>query len=206
MNAASPRAVERGGIVYAPGDRVDAVYAVFDGRIKIVRADAAGHETIVGIRAPGDVFGELSWLNDRRTRVTSAVAIEGGAYLRIDLLDFERLCRTDGTLAAAFAQGIVRRLTTAEGELAELAGKSVPGRLVDLLGRLAAEHGIEESDGSVRIGLPLTQGDLADLIGTSRETLTKELSVLAEVGLVRVAPRSVSLVRPAAFPFVRRRS
>lgn len=194
----------RGTVVYAPGDRVDAVYFIIEGRIKIVRATAAGYETIVGIRTPGDVFGELSWLNDRTMRVTRAVALDDGCCGRIELAEFDRLLRSDGTLAAAFAQGVVHRLTVAELEVAELAGKSVPGRLVDVLGRLAADHGIDEQDGSIRIGLPLTHSDLADLIGTSRETLTRELGVLAEVGLLRVAPRAISLIRPNAFPFVRR--
>jgi CRP-like cAMP-binding protein len=57
----------------------------------------------------------------------------------------------------------------------------------------------------VRIALSLTHKDLADLIGTSRETLTRELGVLADVGLVRVSQRTIVLVQPRAFPFARRR-
>jgi CRP-like cAMP-binding protein len=55
------------------------------------------------------------------------------------------------------------------------------------------------------LGLDLTHKDLADLIGTSRETLTKELGVLADVGLLRVAHRTIVLLQPQAFPFARRR-
>ena len=69
----------------------------------------------------------------------------------------------------------------------------------------ASEHGVSE-DGTVRIALNLTHQDLADLIGTSRETLTKELGVLADIGLVRVAHRTVTLVQPRAFPFAMRRA
>ena len=74
-----------------------------------------------------------------------------------------------------------------------------------MLGKLAREHGVEEPDGTLRIALNLTHKDLADLIGTSRETLTKELSVLADVGLLRVAQRTITLVQPRAFPFARKR-
>jgi CRP-like cAMP-binding protein len=138
-------------------------------------------------------------------RATSAVAIEAAVARSLDSALFARRVGADTVLARAFARGLARRLSALEEELTELAGKSVPGRLVDLLGRLAREHGIAEPDGTLRIGLALTHQELADLIGTSRETLTKELGVLADVGLLRVAHRTITLVQPQAFPFVRRR-
>jgi CRP/FNR family transcriptional regulator len=196
--------VVRGDLVYTPGDAADSVYVVDRGRIKIVRTNAGGMESIVGIRNPGDIFGELSWMIAGARRTTSAIALDPGDYCRIDAVSFEARLRGDAVLAAAFARGIAGRLATIERELTELAGKSVPGRLVDALGRLAADHGIREPDGTLRIELSLTHKDLADLIGTSRETLTKELSVLADVGLLRVAHRTIVLVQPRAFPFARR--
>jgi CRP/FNR family transcriptional regulator len=197
-------AVQRGDLIYTPGDPADCVYVVDSGRVKIVRTNAGGMESIVGIRNPGDVFGELSWMTPVATRTTSAIALDAGDVCRVDAAAFERRLRGDPLLAAAFARGIALRLAAIERELTELAGKSVPGRLVDALGRLAAHHGIKEPDGTLRIGLRLTHKDLADLIGTSRETLTKELSVLADVGLLRVSHRTIVLVQPRAFPFARR--
>lgn len=81
--------------------------------------------------------------------------------------------------------------------------KSVAGRLVNALGRLAAEHGRPEPGGTIRIGIK-PRHDLAGLIGASRETLTRELGVLADVGLLRVAHKTITLVQPQAFPFARR--
>jgi CRP-like cAMP-binding protein len=194
----------RNAMVYGPGDRANSVYFVDRGRVKIVRSNAAGGEIIVGIRTAGDIFGELTWLSDdERLRRTSAVAIEASAVDSISVDDFAALLRSDGEIARAFARGVSRRLAATEQELTELAGKSVPGRLVDVLGRLASSHGVEEPDGTLRIGMNLTHKDLADLIGTSRETLTKELSVLVDVGLLRVAHKTVTLVQPKAFPYVR---
>lgn len=195
----------RNETAYAPGDRADSVYFVRSGRIKIVRSTSAGDEVIVGIRDMGDVFGELTWLADSsdRRRKTSAVAIEASSVDGIGVDEFASLLATDGEIARAFARGVTRRLAAAEQELTELAGKSVPGRLVDVLGRLASSHGVEEPDGTLRIGMNLTHKDLADLIGTSRETLTKELAVLVDVGLLRVAHKTVTLVQPKAFPYVR---
>jgi CRP-like cAMP-binding protein len=194
----------RNGMAYAPSDAADGVYFVRSGRIKIVRSNAAGAEVIVGIRTSGDIFGELTWLckPDGR-RSTSAVAIEPSTVDRIGVDRFAEILRVDVAIARAFARGVTRRLAATEQELTELAGKSVPGRLVDVLGRLASSHGIEEPDGTLRIGMNLTHKDLADLIGTSRETLTKELAVLVDVGLLRVAHKTVTLVQPKAFPYVR---
>ncbi len=202
---AKSRAVARGDFVYAPGDAADAVYAVESGRVKIVRTSAAGSESIVGIRNPGDVFGELTAMDRSGVRSTSAIAIDPGSVQRLDAATFFARLHADARLAKSFARGVSIRLAAIEREITELAGKSVAGRLVDTLGRLAADHGVTEAGGCVRIALNLTHKDLADLIGTSRETLTKELSVLADVGLVRVAQRSIVLLAPKAFPFARKR-
>ena len=199
------RSVLRGDLIYTPGDAADCIYVVDSGRVKIVRTSASGAESIVGIRNPGDIFGELSWMTDGARRSTSAIALDPGDVCRVDAASFERRLHADAVTAAHFARGVGQRLSSLERELTELAGKSVPGRLVDVLGRLAAEHGVPEDDGTLRIGLSLTHKDLADLIGTSRETLTKELSVLADVGLLRVAHRTIVLVQPQAFPFASRR-
>ena len=83
---------------------------------------------------------------------------------------------------------------------------SVAGRLVDALGRLAAQQRAVAPGGKPGIGMELTHKDLADRIGTSRETLTKDLNVPADVGLLRVAHKTISLVQPQAFPFAPRRA
>jgi CRP-like cAMP-binding protein len=170
-----------------------------------VRTHISGSETIVGIRTPGDIFGELSAIEPGRIRTTSAVAIEASLVHSVAATTMRDLLAADINFARAYAAGTANRLTEAERELTELAGKSVPGRLVDVLGRLASMYGEDNGDGTVRIGINLTHRDLADLIGTSRETLTKELGVLADVGLVRVTHKSVTLVQPQAFPLRRRR-
>jgi CRP-like cAMP-binding protein len=197
--------VARGEAAYDAGDPCDRVFLVTGGRIKIVRTSADGGESIVGLRAPGEIFGEIGWMRPVNVRATSAVAIEAAVVQSLDAALFAQRIGGDTVIARAYARGLARRLSALEHELTELAGKSVPGRLVDLLGRLAREHGIAEADGALRIGLALTHQDLADLIGTSRETLTKELGVLADVGLLRVAHRTITLVQPQAFPFARRR-
>jgi CRP-like cAMP-binding protein len=195
----------RNDAVYRDGDKADKVFVVDHGRVKIVRTHISGSETIVGIRTPGDLFGELSAIESDRIRTTSAIAIEASHVHAVAAATMRELLAADIGFARAYTAGTARRLTEAERELTELAGKSVPGRLVDALGRLASMYGEENGDGTLRIGINLTHRDLADLIGTSRETLTKELGVLADVGLVRVTPKTVTLVQPQAFPFSRRR-
>jgi CRP-like cAMP-binding protein len=205
LQGARAISLQRNACAYMPGDDAGYVYAIERGRIKIVRTSSSGAESIVGIRNPGDIFGELTWLGENRTRATSAIALDPSDVLRLDAATLEERLLGDVALAAAFARGIARRLSELEGELTELAGKSVPGRLVDVLGRLATDHGVMQDDGTMRIGISLRHKDLADLIGTSRETLTKELGVLADIGLLRVAQRTIVLIQPRAFPLRRRR-
>jgi CRP/FNR family transcriptional regulator len=193
-------ATARNDHLFTPGDPARFVYFVLAGRVKIVRSLSSGAETIVGIRKPGDIVGEFDWMPAHGRHETTASVLDPGKVAILEATTFERLLLADVLLAGAFARGLARRLDALEIELTELAGKSVPGRLVDLLGRLGYEHGVREPDGTLRIGINLTHQDLADLIGTSRETLTRELNVLADVGLLRVAPRSIVLVQPRAFP------
>jgi CRP-like cAMP-binding protein len=204
LAAAKRLTLARNDAVYRDGDIADHVYVVGEGRVKIVRTHVSGSETIVGIRAVADIFGELSAIESGRIRTTSAIAIEPSCVHAISASMMRELLAADIGFARAYAAGTARRLTEAERELTELAGKSVPGRLVDALGRLASMYGEDNGDGTLRIGINLTHRDLADLIGTSRETLTKELGVLADVGLVRVTHKSVTLVQPQAFPLRRR--
>jgi CRP/FNR family transcriptional regulator len=204
LAGARSRRLGRGDYAYSADERADTVWFVVTGRVKIVRTGANGSESIVGIRTQGDAFGELSWMQPGALRLTNAVAMEPTDAGAIPIAAFERLLRGNAELARTFARGVARRLALAEYELTELAGKSVPGRLVDALGRLASEHGVLEADGAMRIALNLTHKDLADLIGTSRETLTRELSVLADVGLLRVSHRTITLVQPRAFPFAQK--
>ncbi len=195
----------RNDVLYTPGDPAHSVYFVLAGRVKVVRTLATGGEAIVALRKPGDIVGEYGWMSREARRETSAIALDPGEVAVLDAGRFERLLLADVLISSAFARGVARRLDALEIELTELAGKSVPGRLVDLLGRLAYEHGVRDEDGHLRIGINLTHQDLADLIGTSRETLTRELNVLADVGLIRVAPRAIVLIQPRAFPNASRR-
>ncbi len=206
LDDSRPIAMARGDLLYTPGDPAGEVFIVERGRVKILRTTTSGSEAIVEIRNPGDVFGEMIWPAENGRRTTSAIALDPGEVHCLDAALFGRRLLADASLAERFARGLAARLAATERELAELAGKSVPGRLVDILGRLAAEHGIAEPDGGVRIGMSLTHQDLANLIGTSRETLTKELGVLADVGLLRVSHRSLVLLQPQAFPYGRRRA
>lgn len=205
LRGARPSTFARGDVLYNPDDDAANIYAIETGRVKILRTSPSGGETIVGIRTAGDLFGELSWMERSARRATSAVTIEPAAIWVLPAAEFAAILQADPAIARVFARGVARRLGEAVHELAELAGKSVPGRLVDVLGRLAAEHGVDEPGGTVRIALNLTHKDLADLIGTSRETLTKELGVLADVGLLRVAHKTITLLQPQAFPFAMQR-
>jgi CRP-like cAMP-binding protein len=205
LAASKPIALARNEAAYRDGDTSDRVFVVVEGQVKIVRTHVSGAETIVGIRTPDDIFGELGAIETNRIRTTSAIAIEPSRVHSIAATVMRDLLADDIAFARAYAAGTARRLTEAESELTELAGKSVPGRLVDALGRLASTYGETNADGTMWIGINLTHRDLADLIGTSRETLTKELGVLADVGLVRVTHKTITLVQPPAFPIRRRR-
>jgi CRP-like cAMP-binding protein len=204
LEGAPERSAARGETLYLAGDDLRAVVVVLEGRVKLVVTSPSGAESIVGIRGAGEILGDLAALAHASVHETAAIAIDAVKVATVTLERFYAAAAATPESGREAARTAARRLGAAVLDLAELAGKSVAGRLVDALGRLGERHGELQPDGTMRIGINLTHKDLADLIGTARETVTKELGVLSEIGLVRVTHKTVTLVQPRAFPYALR--
>ncbi|MDQ3127532.1 MAG: Crp/Fnr family transcriptional regulator [Chloroflexota bacterium] len=180
------RRFRRGETVFHLGDPGDALFIVMAGSIKITLPADTGDEAILATLRPGDFFGELALL-DGAPRSATAVAIEPTETYILARERFRELIATEpimreallGTLAAE-----VRRLTHHVEELHFL---DTTGRLASRLARLAAEPGASRlPDGSIRLAGPLTQGDLAAMIGCTRQSVNKLLGMFTDDGLIRL--------------------
>jgi CRP/FNR family transcriptional regulator len=191
-NALTTRAVIRGHVVFSEGDPGDRLFIVLDGKVKISRAAADGRENLLAVLGPGEMFGELS-LFDPGPRTATATAVTACTLTSLDHDDLRPLLNDQPAVAVQLLQALAQRLRRTNEAMADLVFSDVPGRVAKALLDLAERFGDEEGDG-VRVRHDLTQEELAQLVGASRETVNKALSEFANRNWLRLEGRSVLLL------------
>jgi CRP-like cAMP-binding protein len=179
------RRFRRGEVIFHIGDPGDALFVIVDGEVKISLPSETGDEAILATLRVGDVFGELALL-DGAPRSASATAISATETVVLPRDKFRELIATEAGVRDALLASIageLRRLTTHVEELHFL---DITGRLAARLVRLAQEGGTRTSDGTVRLRSNLTQGDLAAMVGCTRQSVNKLLGQFTDDGLIRL--------------------
>lgn len=179
------RRFRRGEVIFHAGDPGDALFIIVSGEVKISLPSESGDEAILVRLQQGDVFGELALLDGapRSATATALGAVESVVLPRDrfrDLIAKEPAVR-DALLASLAAE--LRRLTT---QVEELHFLDITGRLAACLVRLAADHGSAVDDGAIRLGASLTQGELAAMVGSTRQSVNKLLGQFTDDGFVRI--------------------
>ena len=184
--------LRRGDVLFHEGDSGDRLYVVLDGKIKLTRAATDGRENLLTVLGPGEMFGELS-LFDPRPRTSSASAVTDAtvAALGHDALRPWLLERPE--VSMHMLQALARRLRRANDVTADLVFTDVPGRVAKNLLDLADRFGQQEPDG-LHVHHDLTQEELAQLVGASRETVNKALADFAARGWLQISARSVLIL------------
>ena len=188
---------QRDEIIYLPDDLSRYVYLVKKGRVKLSRIDIQGREVTLDIIGPMDIFGELA-LADETTRSHTATALEEGFLCIFSKQDFKKVIDAYPFFALTVVKLIGLRMRKLESRLEDLAFRSVSERVTDTLLRLAKEFGRQEADGAVRV--PITQSQLANLVGASREKVAEELGKLRREGILKTAYRSIILQNHSDVP------
>ena len=189
---AVPTRVDKGEVIYRAGQPVSQLMVVHRGRIRIARYGADGHEQLIRVLGPGDFVGEAAFLTgDRPDHWATAMAPSQLCVFRHQ--DLSALVAQHPSIGLGILGTISRRLSEAEGRITALASDDVDVRLADYLLDLPAQR----VDGRLRLRLPLAKKDIASLLGTTPETLSRMLSRLAADGLVALpGPREVDLLDP----------
>ena len=184
----------RGDRLFDEGDDGDRLYVVLDGKIKLTRAAGDGRENLTSVLGPGEMFGELS-LFDPRPRTMGAAAVTDArlAALAHDELRSWLADRPD--VAMHLLRALVRRLRRTNDVLSDLVFTDVPGRVAKALLDLAQRFGTQE-EGGLLVNHDLTQEELAQLVGASRETVNKALADFVARGWIQLHPKSVLLIDP----------
>jgi len=183
----------RGTVLFNEGDPGDRLYVINEGKIKLGATSGDGRETLLAILGPGEMFGELS-LFDPGPRNATAVALTDAELLGVGHPDLEPWLTGRPEVAAALLAALARRLRRTNEAMADLVFSDVPGRVAKALLELAAKFGVPSSDGSVHVVHDLTQEELAQLVGASRETVNKALADFQNRGWLRLEQRGVDIV------------
>jgi CRP-like cAMP-binding protein len=184
------RRFRRGEVIFHQGDPGDALFIVMSGAIKIMLPSDTGDEAILATLRPGDVFGELALL-DGAPRSATAVALEPTETLILPRLQFRELLATEPAVRDALLASIAAELRRLTNHVEELHFLDITGRLASRLARIATESGKKQADATIRLPSPLTQGDLAAMIGCTRQSVNKLLGMFTEDGLIRIERDSI---------------
>jgi CRP-like cAMP-binding protein len=179
------RSYPKGSVILFQDDPGDSLFVLRAGRVKVVLIGEDGREVILGVLEPGAHFGELALIDDQ-PRSAHVIAMEDAQLLVLRREDFRRRVEANPTVAWALLTELSRRLRRADVKIGGLVLLDVPGRIARLLLDLADETGSEQ------IEKPLTHQTIAQMIGASRETVSRALKEFQDAGLMRVERRRIS--------------
>jgi CRP/FNR family transcriptional regulator, cyclic AMP receptor protein len=183
--------LNRGERLFSEGDTGDKLYIILSGKIKLTKAAPDGRENLLSVHGPGEMFGELS-LFDPIPRTSSATAVTNAELAGVAHEDLRSWLTTRPEVAMHLLQALARRLRRINEVKADLVFTDVPGRVAKALLDLAERFGVPTPAG-IQVNHDLTQEELAQLVGASRETVNKALADFAARGWLQLAAKSVLL-------------
>jgi len=183
----------RGEWIFVLGDSADSIYLLREGRIKITASAEGGHEVLHEIVGPGEIFGETSLILGI-PRTTSAQALEASLLCEIRRNSFETLLSMYPELAFRLLKSVGVRLKQAEAQLVNVVCNDISRRVRTTLIDLMIKESGSIPDGPIKI--KITQQDLANLIGASRQKTWQTLKELEDSGVLRLMYRSILVTAP----------
>jgi CRP/FNR family cyclic AMP-dependent transcriptional regulator len=189
-----PRSFPRETRVFHEGDSGDACYIVREGSCRVTREHSDGRAITLATLGPGAIFGELAMLDGER-RSASVEAAENTDLVALPASDMRHLIREHPEMAEKLVVALTRRLREANERISRQSFQTVPSRVAGVLNQLLTEGSVTPlvRDG---VTIRLRQADLAQLAGTSRESVSRFLATLERAGVVRVGRGMVTVLQP----------
>src|ERR671936_1674381 len=190
---AVPRSFPKGVRVFHEGDHSDACYVVRSGDLRVTREHSDGRAIALATLGPGDIFGELAML-DGEARSASVETLTDAELLALPAADVRRLLADHPGISVKLIAALTRRLRETNERVARQSFQTVPSRVAGVLSQLIAEE--TAAEGRHGVTVRMTQADLAQLAGTSRESVSRFLATLERAGVVQVGRGRVTVVEP----------
>jgi CRP-like cAMP-binding protein len=185
--ACRERSYAKGSVILFQDDPGDTLYLVASGQVKVVLIGEDGREIILTVLGPGAFFGEMALIDDE-PRSAHVIAMEDAALLTLRREDVHARLRASPEVGIALLRVLSKRLRRADEKIRSLILLDVNGRVAQLLLQLAAEEGGE------KITKRLTHHTISQMIGSSRETVSRTMRHLVDRGVIQVSRRQITLL------------
>lgn len=186
------REIARRQVIYLPGDPGEGVFFINGGRVKCSKVTRDGKELTLAYRGAGEIFGELA-VFEESPREEMAEAMKNAIITELPCSEFRGLLLANAELAFRFAGIVGERRRALETKLEHLVFRDVQAKLAALLLELGEEYGTETDEG-LQVGVKITHQEMANLIGSTRETISLTLAQFKNRGLLTMNGRTVVLV------------
>lgn len=188
------RSYDKGRVLFMEGEFGEAVHFVIEGRVKIYKTSENGKEHILYIAGPGDIFAEVILFNEVNYPATAEV-IEKSRIGKIRNEDLEQVLKAHPSMAVAIIKVLNKRLIDAQQRVKSLALDNTHGRTARMLMKLAMEHGVKTEKG-VELELSISRQELANMVGTTRETVTRVLMAFKKYNLIEIERNTIRIPQP----------
>jgi CRP/FNR family cyclic AMP-dependent transcriptional regulator len=189
------RRLPHGEVIVRQGDTVSSLFLVTSGAVRLSSATASGREIVVGLLCRGDLFGESALLGD--PSLVRAQAVGPTTVLALPIPSLRAMLERTPATSEELLRLIAARLHRTSAALEDAMSADLPSRVVGRLRELADDHGVPGPNG-VRLRVPLTQDELARMVGASRESVNRTVSTLAARGVVRSGGGRMVITDPEA--------
>jgi CRP-like cAMP-binding protein len=184
--------IAKGGVLFAEGDEGDHLYVIVEGKLKLGTSSGDGRENLLSILGPGEMFGELS-LFDPGPRTSTATAVTDAKLLSLGHDEVTPWLKENPAVSLQLLERLAQRLRRTNEAVGDLVFSDVPGRVAKALIDLGERFG-KQSDEGLYVHHDLTQEELAQLVGASRETVNKALADFVGRNWLRLDGRAVVIL------------
>ncbi len=189
------RSYRRNQVIFMEEETGNYMYLVLSGKVKVAKTSSSGKETLLAIHKTGDFFGEMSLL-DGQTAPATVSAMEDAKIISVSGTDFHKYLMNNEKVLLQIIQVLCSRLRQV-WQTQSLSSSKADARIRMGIYQLAKKHGVQDAHGTI-IDLKITHQELAEMVGTSRETVTRVIAQLREKGIIEVEQRRMTLLNPKA--------
>jgi CRP/FNR family cyclic AMP-dependent transcriptional regulator len=187
-SVAAEKTYPKNAVVLTEGEMGDSLFMIQSGKVKVFIGDEEGREIILKILGPGDFFGEMAMI-DKQPRSASVTTIEPAVFLVLAHAGFERCVEECPRIGNMVMQVLAQRVREADRKIGTLALMDVYGRVASTLLELSVY-----SNGKLVVGEKLSQQDLANMVGASREMVNRILKDLSDRGFISIESKSITII------------
>ncbi len=191
LNHSSKVNYPKNKIIFLEEEEGNELYMILKGRVKVVRISESGEEITLAVLQKGDFFGEMSLL-DGKPRSATVISDEDSILILFNKNNFEKVIEKYPKIALKLLKELTLRLRKADDLIGNLAFLNVSGRIAGILLQLAEEHGQKTKEGVIVISRPTHQA-IANMVGSSRETVTRVLKRFEEKQYIMMSGKDITI-------------